>query len=145
MHSSTKRTAGNPVDVSDAPLEDGQAKLPELVANLLKRSLLALVRDPEVRAALNNLREEPAAPSVHMTRGEYARSRRISGASVSRLVAAGMPVVPLGTTDRIDPVAADEWRRSRERKPTTQSKSSTDDVDVTDALGRAGLRAAGAR
>ena len=111
-------------------------------------ALVALLRDPDLRAEIVAIFRDAAppaasAPAVHMTRGEYARSRRISGATVARLVSAGMPVIAVGTTDRIDPVAADEWRRSREPATTTPARRVTaaDDVDVSSLATRAGLRA----
>lgn len=106
--------------------------------------ILNLLRDPELRAELVGvLREAMPAPSpppaIHMTRAEYARTRGISGATVSRLIANGMPTIPIGSTYRIDAVAADEWRRTRERRPTS-SKAKVHDVDVSRSLSAAGLK-----
>lgn len=115
---------------------------PLIVAFVVRVAATAL-RDPEfataARAFAASCATLPAAPNVHMTRGEYARSRRISTATVARLVADGMPTIPVGTTDRIDPVAADAWRSSRERKATTPA-TKKDVVDVAGALSKAGLR-----
>lgn len=113
---------------------------------MLRTILLTLLRDPELRAAVVAILREAApapvtGPAIHMTRGEYARSRRISGATVSRLIVQGMPVLRVGTTDRIDPGAADEWRRTTPAAPTTPAKREPD-VDLDSALAGAGLRRA---
>lgn len=112
---------------------------------MLHDILISLLRDPALRAELVGILRDAApppsvAPAVHMTRGEYARSRRISGATVSRLVAQGMPVLRVGTTDRIDPIAADEWRRTTPAAATTPAKREPD-LDVSGSLSRAGLKA----
>lgn len=111
--------------------------------------LLSLLRDPALRAELVAILREAAPPpsvepAIHMRRLEYGRSRRISGATVSRLIAQGMPVLRVGTTDRIDPVAADEWRRTTPAAPTTPAKREPD-VDVSSALASAGLHTRGGR
>lgn len=81
-------------------------------------------------------------PEPHMARLEYARRSGISGATVSRYVDEGMPVVPVGTTYRIEPGAADAWRVARSKSPTkAKPKRIADDVDVSSAAA-AGLRVA---
>lgn len=110
--------------------------------------LLSLLRDPEIRAEIvailrDAAPEPPPLESVHMTRAEYARRSRVSEATVSRWVAAGMPTMPVGTTYRIDPLLADEWRRTRTPKPTTPATKKSAEIDVSDVLGRAGIRRAG--
>jgi len=83
-----------------------------------------------------------AVAADHMTRGEYARSRSVSQATVTRWLAEGMPSIPVGSNVRIDPITADEWRRARGRKPTKAAPRAThDDTDVVDIATRAGLRA----
>ena len=82
----------------------------------------------------------------HVTVAAYAASRSISKATVLRYIDEGLPVIPVGSTVRVDPTAADEWRRARGRKPTTpESKKSRvvseSDVDVSCALAAGGLRA----
>jgi hypothetical protein len=55
-----------------------------------------------------------------------------------------MPVIPVGSTDRIDPVEADAWRKARGRRPTTpkpKAKTNDADIDISDALAKGGLRA----
>ena len=110
-------------------------RAPELEDSLVDLGVRVATR---IRAALPQV----AAPAAHMTRTEYARSRRISGATVSRLIAQGMPALRVGTTDRIDPVAADEWRRTTPAAATTPAKKNSD-VDVSGSLARAGLKAGG--
>lgn len=103
-----------------------------------------------LRAKAKRLRieQERIAPATHsqgprdLTRREYAALANVSEATVSRWVAAGMPSIPVGTTVRIEPNAADEWRRRRGRKPTTP-KAKAPDVDVDVDLSRAGLRVIG--
>ena len=76
----------------------------------------------------------------HMARLEYASRSGISGATVTRYVDEGMPVVPVGTTYRIEPRAADAWRVARSKSPTkAKPKRIADDVDVSSAAA-AGLR-----
>lgn len=106
----------------------------------------SLLRAAAVRLRATEQQQQRRAPSVaktigHMKRSEYAHARSVSDATVSRWVKAGMPTLPVGTTDRIDPVAADEWRRTRPRMATTPPKSTTptDEVDVSDSLARAGI------
>lgn len=105
----------------------------------------ATLRARAVRARAVEQRQQRApsiAKAVHMTRSEYAHRSRVSDATVSRWVKDGMPVLPVGTTDRIDPIAADEWRRTRPRKATTQKKNTTpdDDLDVSACIKSAGIR-----
>lgn len=86
----------------------------------------------------------PPAPPTQMTRAEYAKRSRISQATVSRLIAEGMPCMPVGSTVRIDIAVADEWRCRRGRHPTKALPAKTDrssDLDVAVELSRAGLRA----
>lgn len=85
----------------------------------------------------------PAGP-LHLTRREYALRANVSEATVTRWLAEGLPSLPVGTTVRIEPVAADEWRRQRGRKPTkTTRRGADEDVDVSTAIAAAGLRAVG--
>jgi hypothetical protein len=84
-----------------------------------------------------------AVRPVHFTRAEYARRSNVSEATVSRWLAEGLPTIPVGTTVRIDPEAADDWRRARGRKPT-KAKTAASDLDVSAELGNAGLRVVGA-
>lgn len=107
----------------------------------------SLLRAAAVRARATEQQQQHRAPSVvkttsHMKRSEYAHARSVSDATVSRWVKAGMPTMPVGTTDRIDPVAADEWRRSRPRTTTTLAKSTRpqhEDLDVSESLAKAGI------
>jgi hypothetical protein len=125
--------------------------LAELVAGVDTARVLALLQNPVVRAAAKDFLRDlwPTAPesaSAHVKRTEYARMRGVSDATVSRWVELGMPVVPVGSTYRIEPAAADEWRRRRGRVPTTPAarlRPAEEDVDVGAALARSGLRAIG--
>lgn len=89
---------------------------------------------------------EPEA-AAHLTRLEYARRCSVSTATVTRWEHEGMPTIPVGSTYRIDPVTADEWRRARGRAPTTPAqrapRDADDGLDVSAALARSGLRAIG--
>lgn len=107
----------------------------------------ATLRAEAVRARAMELHRQHApsiakAP-VHMTRGEYAQRSRVSDATVSRWAKQGMPTIPVGTTDRIDPAGADEWRRSRPRVATTPTKktlaANDDALDVSASLSSAGI------
>lgn len=129
-------------DAEPNPLEL-EAQADELEADALRLR----ARAKRLRANTEVAPHAPApAPPVHMTCTEYAASRKICRASVSRLLKEGMPCVPVGSTVRIDPTAADEWRRARERRPTTtkpaRNRDAANDVDVANALNRAGLRVA---
>lgn len=101
-----------------------------------------------VMAAMAVVVKASIPPEVRqLTRAEYARRCNVSDATVSRWLADGMPSIPVGTTVRIDPIAADEWRRARGRKPTTpvprDRLTSEDEIDVSSALSGAGLRVIG--
>ena len=118
---------------------------PEHISTILGRSLAAALvvalQDPILRAELERLREPARSTDPQrLTRQEYALRERVSLATVSRWVKAGMPVVPVGSTDRIDVAEADAWRRARGRVPT-KSSSPTDNVDVSTIASMAGLRA----
>lgn len=110
-------------------------------------SKAAQLRADAVRLrALEHKQQHPpsiAKTTGHMKRSEYAHSRGVSDATVTRWVKDGMPTIPVGTTDRIDPAVADEWRRTRPRRATTaapaKKSASPDDVDVSDLLKNAGL------
>jgi hypothetical protein len=105
-------------------------------------------RAKRLRSALE--RPAPLVPAepTQLTRSEYAKRSRISEATVSRYLAEGMPMIPVGSTVRIDPVAADDWRCERGRRPTkarvkNESASSGPEPDVSGALARSGLRVVG--
>lgn len=121
---------------------------PEHIGSILGRSLAAALvvalQDPALRAELERLRAEPRAPEPQrLTRQEYALRERVSLATIGRWVREGMPVVVVGTTDRIDPQPADEWRRRRGRAPTKASGSNPDVIDIAGLVSKAGLRAIG--
>lgn len=119
-------------------------ELPELLGNILKRSLLALARDPEIRAAVRELREVgPAQPASLLTAGELAKALGVSVATVRRL---DVPAVIVGdaSSKRFDLAAVRAFLARREPKATTPAKrSAVDDVDVDGAVRRGGLRAVG--
>jgi len=131
-------SGGNPLEI--------EARADDLEAEALRLRAVAKRR----RAQLDGLSAAPfrtEAPARDLTRQEYAQRANVSGATVSRWLADGMPSIPVGSTVRIDPTAADEWRRERGRKPTTPSAKlrETADVDVDADLGRVGLRVVGGR
>jgi hypothetical protein len=124
------------------------AQADELEANEIIRAATADAEILRLRARAKRLRtvahtavvQQPA----HLTRAQYAHRSNVSEATVSRWIAAGMPVVPVGTACRIDPPAADLWRRTRPRTATTPAKKSiaandADDLDVSRSLSAAGL------
>jgi hypothetical protein len=102
------------------------------------RTQLALAR-------LANAATTPrSADARQLTRNEYARRSSVSDATVTRWIDLGMPTIPVGSTVRIDPAAADEWRRARGRHPTTPARSAqAPALDVDADLARAGLRVVG--
>jgi hypothetical protein len=94
-------------------------------------------------------KSEIPTEAKHLTVAAYAVSRSISKTTVVRYYRdEGMPVIPVGTTVRIDPVAADEWRRARGRRPTIPAakkaaSNASKDVDVSDILAASNLRVIG--
>lgn len=127
--------------------EELEAQADELEAAEIIRAATADAEILRLRARAKRLRVERSIvtkASEHMTRSEYAISRRMSEATVSRLIAAGMPTLPVGTTHRIDPVAADAWRQSRPRVATTPAKkvaaNDDADLDVSGSLSAAGMK-----
>lgn len=123
---------------ADDPLEL-EAQADELEAEALH--LRARAKRARIGLSASSART-PTAEPVHLTRTEYARRSSVSEATVSRWLAEGMPALPVGSTVRIDSLAADEWRRARGRRPTrAKAKGIPDaDVDVDEDLARAGLR-----
>lgn len=113
------------------------------LGGMLAQAFVVALRHPEVIEALRTTFSPPApAATAHVKRGVYAASRGVSCATVTRWVAEGMPVFPVGSTDRIDPAAADAWRIARGRMPTKAKPRAVelDDVDVSGSLASAGLR-----
>jgi hypothetical protein len=109
-----------------------------MLADAVAIGVVKALRDPSIASML---RTSQPPEDRQMKRAEYARSRGISGAVVSRLVGEGMPVVPVGSSYRIDPIAADAWRAARGRVPLAVAKAkSVDDVDVDADLAKAGIR-----
>lgn len=134
----TRHLAGS-VDDALASAIEAEA-LAEAAATRARRRV-----DAALVALQNRRAEADVAPAVeHMTRIEYAQSRRVSPATVTRWLAEGMPSIPVGTSVRIEPLAADEWRRNRGRSPTRATPRTRDnDTDVSSIVSRAGLRLAG--
>lgn len=96
------------------------------------------------RAANVALAAAQAHAPAQLTPEDYARRCQVSVATIHRMKAAGMPVIPVGKRYRVVASEADAWRREhaasrpkRERKPAGDSA-----VNVTDVLGT-GLRLAG--
>ena len=112
----------------------------ELEARALELEAEALF----LRARARRLTLEPKSPAPstpeHMNCTEYARSRGVSGATVGRWIAEGMPHLPVGSTVRIVAEEADAWRRARGRKPTKSRSGTTDELAVDDIASKAGLR-----
>lgn len=119
-----------------------EARAFELEADALRLR----ARASRLRVALESApATAPATEPTQMTRAEYAASRKISAATVGRLLKEGMPAMPVGSTVRIDPITADEWRRARGRRPTKAEASRpkpdvVNDVDVSAVLARSGFR-----
>lgn len=149
---------GNPMNAPAMPVATEDARpsgelehLSIILGRVIASAISTATRDPELRAAITTLHRDvlqsAAAPAVtdakHVTRAQYARSRGISIATVSRLEAEGMPTIPVGSTVRIEPVAADEWRRARGRRPTKAAPKREPELDVDADLARAGLRLVG--
>lgn len=123
-------------------------------ASVLVAAAKMCLRDPELRAELLALRVETRSAGDsqrHLSRAEYASSRGISPATVSKLVGEGLPIVPVDTGDaadqtraryRIDGAVADEWRRTRKRTAPTKL-APKDGIEVGELMARAGLRAIG--
>jgi hypothetical protein len=108
--------------------------------------LVALMRDPELRAEIVSVLRE-AAPPAHppepaslLTASDLAKRLGVSVAHVRRL---DPPAVIVGdaTTKRFDLDAVRAWLADREPKPTTPAKREPT-VDVAGSLARAGLRRA---
>ena len=116
-----------------------EAQADELEAEALRLR----ARAKRIRAETESSRAPESTEPAPLTRAEYAKRSRISEATVSRLITEGMPCIPVGSTVRIDPAVADDWRRSRGRRPTkaTSAKAgAAEEPDVSDCLERAGLR-----
>lgn len=92
-------------------------------------------------------RAQAAMPAVRssspMKQSEYAERENVCKATVTRWIAEGMPVKPVGSTVRIDPMAADAWRGARGRKPTKAASPREREADVDIDLARSGLRIVG--
>jgi hypothetical protein len=122
------------------------AQADELEATEIVRSAAVQAEVLRLRARAKRMRVETRAEILpapeHMTRAQYAHRSSVSVVTVARWIKEGMPVIPIGTTDRIDPSAADAWRKARPRTATTPIRKVTpkDDVDVSSVLAIANVR-----
>lgn len=144
---STNKMSSRNARVLNAEAEEHEAKAAEYDCRAAQERVEAHLK----RAQAHRCEPIECRPTeaVHATLTAYCVSRAISKATANRYIAEGMPTIPVGTTIRIDPSVADEWRRQRGRKPTTPepkpAKPSEDDVDVSGALSGGGLRVVAGR
>lgn len=101
-----------------------------------------------VERALAAARPEPAADIMLLDGRQLDRVLGISAATRCRLVLEGMPHEQVGTRRRFDVAACRAWLAARGSKPTktmtTAPKTAAEDpIDVSRALGKAGLRRVG--
>lgn len=128
-------------DEIDARADEMEAE--ELLRRATAQAAILRLRAHAKRRRVETKAELAQAPE-HMTRAQYAHRSCVSVVTVARWIKEGMPVIPIGTTDRIDPSAADAWRKARPRTATTPVKKASpakaDDVEVSDVLAIANVR-----
>lgn len=130
MQGTNDPSEGNPLEL-EARAFELEAEAAVLRA---KAKRLTLATAPHVQV-------QPEVPS-EVTRAEFAKLRKISQATVTRLLKEGMPASPVGTRVRINIAEADAWLKQRGRKPTRAAERVAG-LDVDDVLAHAGLRLVG--
>jgi hypothetical protein len=129
-------------------VDDSNSSAETALRNALVAFLADLFREPAIKEALGALIAPSEPVSVGLVKAKVAA--KAIGASITtfnRLAREpGAPCEMIGAQPRYDIEKFRAWLAARGKKPTTPSNQrSTDPIDVTSVLNRAGLRVVGGR